>query len=112
MGTPFGKTQDGFEMQFGSNHIGHFELFRGLVPALKEGHQKTGKTSRVVNVSSLAHVFSNVVFDDVNYKNREYNKWLSYGQSKTANILFGVGITKRFKADGILSNSLHPGFDS
>lgn len=98
MNTPQGVTEDGFETQFGINHIGHFALTVGLLPALKEA-----KNARVVMVSSLAHVFSNVVFEDINFKNRQYEGFISYGQSKTANVLMAVELTRRFKAHGITS---------
>jgi NAD(P)-dependent dehydrogenase (short-subunit alcohol dehydrogenase family) len=104
MNTPQGVTEDGFELQFGVNHIGHFALTVGLLPALKEA-----KNARVVNVSSLAHIWSDIVFEDINFKNRAYEGFLSYGQSKTANSLFSVKLTKRFKADGITSNAVMPG---
>lgn len=80
MGCPLGYTEDGFELQFGTNHIGHFELFRGLVPALKEAAKKTGKNSRLVVVSSAAHALTPVDFNDPNFKSRPYNKVLAYGQ--------------------------------
>ena len=98
MNTPQSVTEDGFETQFGINHIGHFALTVGLLPALKEA-----KNARVVMVSSLAHVFSNVVFEDINFKNRQYEGFISYGQSKTANVLMAVELTRRFKAHGITS---------
>ena len=122
MNTPQGVTEDGFETQFGINHIGHFALTVGLLPALKEA-----KNARVVVVSSLAHRMSDVVFEDINYKNRQYDGSQSYGkyrisifftlltfqsflgQSKTANMLFAIELTRRYKDDGIFSNSLMPG---
>jgi NAD(P)-dependent dehydrogenase (short-subunit alcohol dehydrogenase family) len=70
MACPLSYTEDGFEMQFGTNHMGHFALSLGLVPALKEAHKKTGKYSRVVSLSSCAHIISNVLFDDINFKKR------------------------------------------
>ena len=109
MGCPKEYTEDGFEMQFGTNHIGHFALTVGLLPALKQAAELTGKNARVVSVSSLAHARSNIDFDDVNFKSREYDPWVSYGQSKTANVLFSVELTQRFAKDGIYSNALMPG---
>ena len=104
MNTPQGVTEDGFELQFGVNHIGHFVLTTGLLPALK-----AAKNARVVNVSSLAHMWSDIVYEDINFKNRQYEGFLSYGQSKTANVLFSVELTRRYQADGITSNALMPG---
>ncbi len=109
MGCPLEYTEDGFELQFGTNHLGHFVLTLGLLPALKEAAVLSGKNARVVNVSSLAHARSDVNFDDVNFKNREYDPWVSYGQSKTANVLFSVALTQRYAKDGIYSNALMPG---
>lgn len=109
MACPKSYTEDGFETQFGTNHMGHFALTIGLLPALKEAYKQTGKKSRVVNVSSLAHVYSNVDFDDINFKTREYEPFKSYGQSKTANILFSVELTDLYSSEGIVSNALMPG---
>ncbi len=110
MACPQLYTEDGFEMQFGTNHMGHFVLTLGLLPALREGVRNLkGKCVRVVNVSSLAHYFSDIVYEDINFKSREYVPWMSYGQSKTANILFSVAFNKRFSNEGIYSNALMPG---
>jgi len=109
MACPKSYTRDGFETQFGTNHMGHFALTLGLLPALKEAAKLTGRKSRVVNLSSSAHAMSNVDFDDVNFKNRDYDEFVSYGQSKTANILFSLALTKRFEKDGIVSNAVMPG---
>jgi NAD(P)-dependent dehydrogenase (short-subunit alcohol dehydrogenase family) len=104
MSTPFGKTVDGFEQQFGVNHIGHFELTIGLLPALK-----AAKNARVFVLSSVAHVISDVKFDDIHFENRPYDERVSYGQAKTANVLFAVELTKRYAADGITANAVMPG---
>jgi NAD(P)-dependent dehydrogenase (short-subunit alcohol dehydrogenase family) len=104
MATPLTYTDAGIESQFGTNHIGHFFLTIGLLPALKAA----GK-ARVVSLSSLGHRRSEVQFDDINFRHRPYDPWLAYGQSKTANILFAVGMTQRFAADGISTNAVHPG---
>ncbi|HKE14943.1 MAG TPA: SDR family NAD(P)-dependent oxidoreductase [Kofleriaceae bacterium] len=104
MACPFGKTADGFEMQFGTNHIGHFLLTCLIAPALRHG-----SPSRVVSVSSRGHHISPVVFDDIHFERRPYQKWLSYGQSKTANILLAVGLERRLAASGVHANALHPG---
>jgi len=109
MACPLAYTEDGFESQFGTNHVGHFVLTKGLIPALKEGAQKSGKNSRVISVSSLAHAISDVNLEDPNFKIREYEPWLSYGNSKSANVLFAVELNKRYSKDGINSNAVMPG---
>ncbi|MCF0055428.1 SDR family NAD(P)-dependent oxidoreductase [Dyadobacter sp. CY356] len=98
------KTDDGNEIQFATNHLGHFALTLGLHNALKNAG-----TARVVNLSSSAHLMSPVVFDDINFAFRNYDAWAAYGQSKTAGILFSVGITEKWNQDGITSNALNPG---
>ena len=102
-------TVDGFETDFGTNHVGHFALTLGLIPALIEGYKQSGKKSRVVNVSSLAHAITDIVYDDINFKNREFNPRSAYGQSKTANILFSVALNHYYSDKGIVSNALMPG---
>jgi len=110
MRCPLSYTEDGFEMHIGTNHFGHFALFQGLLPALKEGYAKLGKPTRVVSLSSCAHGKSPFLFDDYNFKTTEYGDgWAPYGQSKTANSLFAVEVTRRYQKQGIVSNSLHPG---
>lgn len=104
MACPEGKTENGFERQFGTNHLGHFLMTTLIAPALVEGGP-----ARVVSVSSAGHRFSPVVFDDVNYENRDYEKWQAYGQSKTANALFAVGLNARLKDHGVEAFSIHPG---
>jgi NAD(P)-dependent dehydrogenase (short-subunit alcohol dehydrogenase family) len=104
MAAPLAYTDEGLESQFGTNHIGHFLLTIGLLPALKAA----GK-ARVVSLSSLGHRRSEVHFDDINFRHRPYDPWLAYGQSKTANILFAVGMARRFASDGISTNAVHPG---
>lgn len=104
MATPLTYTDAGVESQFATNHIGHFFLTVGLLPALKAA----GK-ARVVSLSSLGHRRSEVQFDDINFRHRPYDPWLAYGQSKTANILLAVGMAQRFTADGISTNAVHPG---
>ena len=101
--------RDGFESQIGTNHFGHFALTTGLLPALKRAFQETGRYTRLVNLSSCAHALSDVDLDDPNYKNREYNDWQAYGQSKTANVLFSVGLNNRYAKEGIFSNAVMPG---
>ena len=102
-------TVDGFENHFGTNHVGHFALTVGLIPVLIDGYKQSGKKSRVVNVSSLGHSFSDIVYDDINYKNREFNWLAAYGQSKTANVLLSVALTHLYSDKGIVSNALMPG---
>lgn len=98
------KTADGFEMQFGTNHIGHFLLTNLLMPLIEKGSHQ-----RIVNLSSRGHHFAPVDFDDIHFERRDYDKWVSYGQSKTANVLFAVGLEERLADKGIHSYSLHPG---
>lgn len=102
MASPYMETKDGFELQFGSNHLGHFLMTTLLMPALGEG-------SRVVALSSSAHQFAPVMFDDIGFKTNEYNKWAAYGQSKTANALFALGLNARLKEKGAEAFSVHPG---
>jgi NAD(P)-dependent dehydrogenase (short-subunit alcohol dehydrogenase family) len=104
MATPFGRTADGFERQFGTNHLGHFLLTALLAPALV-----AGAPARVVNVSSGGHRASDIHWDDPNYERRPYEKWQAYGQSKTANILFAVGLEARLGPLGVHAYAVHPG---
>ena len=104
MACPHEQTEDGFEMQFGSNHLGHFLLGELLLPALKNG-----APSRVVSLSSRGHIFSGIDFDDPNFEHRPYQKWVSYGQAKTANALFATGFNQKHSEDGIEAFSVHPG---
>ncbi|KXV04085.1 oxidoreductase, partial [Acetobacter cerevisiae] len=94
----------GNELQFSTNHLGHFRLTLQLWPALKRAGD-----ARVVSVSSAGHRFSPVVFDDINFEHRAYDPFKAYGQSKTANILFAVALDQRGKNEGIRAFSLHPG---
>lgn len=98
------RTEEGWEMQFATNHMGHFKLTLGLHHALAEA-----KKSRVVLVSSSGHLLSPVIFDDLHFRFRFYDPWVAYGQSKTATILFSVAANKRWAGDGITINSLNPG---
>jgi NAD(P)-dependent dehydrogenase (short-subunit alcohol dehydrogenase family) len=104
MAAPLGRTAEGWELQFATNHLGHFALAAGLRPALA-----AAGGARVVAVSSAAHLRSPVVFDDIHFRTREYEPWSAYGQSKTANVLFAVEATRRWAQDGILVNAVHPG---
>jgi NAD(P)-dependent dehydrogenase (short-subunit alcohol dehydrogenase family) len=97
-------TAAGQETQFATNHLGHFRLALGLHGALA-----AAAGARIVSVSSSAHLRSPVIFDDLNYSFLQYDGWAAYGQSKTANILFAVGVSQRWAEDGISANSLMPG---
>ena len=101
MASPPSKTADGFELQFGSNHLGHFVTTCLLGPALCRA-----APSRVVSVSSRGHHMSPVVFEDIQFAHRPYDKWLAYGQAKTANVLFAVGLERRLGARGVHANAL------
>eukprot|EP01095_Lingulamoeba_sp_RSL-Kostka_P015184 TRINITY_DN68_c0_g1_i1.p1 TRINITY_DN68_c0_g1~~TRINITY_DN68_c0_g1_i1.p1 ORF type:complete len:349 (+),score=164.32 TRINITY_DN68_c0_g1_i1:94-1140(+) len=105
-------TEDGFEKQFGINHLGHFCFTNRLYPALEQASKEEGMAGkvRVVNVSSCAHLYGGIDFDDINFENREYEKWISYAQSKTANISFAVGLNKRLVKNNIgEAFAIHPG---
>jgi NAD(P)-dependent dehydrogenase (short-subunit alcohol dehydrogenase family) len=104
MAAPLMRTPEGWEMQFGTNHLGHFTLAVGLHHALAAAGQ-----ARIVSVSSSAHLGSGIVFDDIHFQLRPYDPWLAYAQSKTANVLFAVEATRRWADDGISSNALMPG---
>ncbi|HEY2443323.1 MAG TPA: SDR family NAD(P)-dependent oxidoreductase [Streptosporangiaceae bacterium] len=104
MASPLMRTPQGWEMQFATNHLGHFALATGLHPALA-----AAGGARIVSVSSTGHLNSPVVFDDIHFREREYNPWSAYGQSKTANVLFAVEATRRWAGDGIFANALMPG---
>lgn len=104
MACPQGYTEDGFETQFGVNHLGHFLLTMLLVPALEKG-----APSRVIVLSSSAHGMSDVDFEDPDFRNRPYDAFQSYGQSKTANALFAVEFDRRYSDRGIQAFSLMPG---
>lgn len=109
MACPKTYTADGFEAQFGVNYMGHFALTLGLIPALIDGFKQSGKKSRVINVSSITHAQSELDFNDLNFKTREYDQWVAYSQSKLANVLFSVALTDLYKDQGIVSNALMPG---
>lgn len=104
MACPLARTTDGFEMQFGVCHLGHFLFTCLLVPALLRG-----APARVVNLSSGGHQIADVDLEDPNYLQRDYDKWQSYGQAKSANVLFSVALNQRLAARGITSNAVHPG---
>src|SRR6476660_7001198 len=102
MFTPFSRTADGFEIQFGTNHLGHFELTRLLTPRLVEG-------ARIVILSSDGHRMCDVDLADVNWERREYDKFAAYGASKTANVLHMVELDRRMRDRGVRAYSVHPG---
>jgi NAD(P)-dependent dehydrogenase (short-subunit alcohol dehydrogenase family) len=104
MASPEMRTPEGWELQFATNHLGHFALATGLHRALA-----VAGSARVVSVSSSAHLRSPVVFEDIHFRQRGYEPWSAYGQSKTANVLFAVEATKRWASDGITVNALMPG---
>lgn len=102
MATPFGHTADGFETQFGTNHLGHFVFVNRIAPLLRDG-------GRLVNVSSAGHRFSNVDLDDPGFERTPYDPYVAYGRSKTANILFAVEFDKRRRDRGVRAAAVHPG---
>lgn len=102
MATPKGKTADGFETQFGTNHLGHFVFVNRVAPLLKSG-------ARVVMLSSAGHRFSDVDLDDPNFERTPYAEFVAYGRSKTANILFAVEFDRRHRDRGVLATAVHPG---
>jgi NAD(P)-dependent dehydrogenase (short-subunit alcohol dehydrogenase family) len=104
MACPLARTSEGYEMQLATNHLGHFLLTCLLAPALR-----AGAPARVVNVSSRGHRFAPVDFEDPHFERRPYDKWESYGQSKTANVLFSVGLDARLAEHGVRAFALHPG---
>ncbi|SEL81889.1 SDR family NAD(P)-dependent oxidoreductase [Streptacidiphilus jiangxiensis] len=104
MASPELRTPEGWELQFATNHLGHFALTTGLHEALA----RSG-AARVVAVSSSAHHRSPVVFEDIHFRERPYEPWSAYGQSKTANVLFAVEAAERWARDGISVNALMPG---
>jgi NAD(P)-dependent dehydrogenase (short-subunit alcohol dehydrogenase family) len=104
MASPLMRTPAGWEMQFATNHLGHFELARGLRAALV-----AAGGARIVAVSSSAHLRAGVDFDDIHFVRRPYDPWVAYGQSKTANVLFAVEASRRWAEAGIVVNAVMPG---
>ena len=104
MACPQAQTADGFELQFGTNHLGHFLLTALLFPAVMNSD-----APRVVTLSSAAHATCDVNLDDINFATSDYDPWDAYGRSKTANALFARGLARRFGDQGLLSVSVHPG---
>lgn len=104
MATDLYRDADGHEGQFSTNHLGHFRLVSALWPALVRG-----QGARVISVSSRAHQLSGIDFDDIDFLQREYDRWIAYAQSKTANILFARELDRRGQEAGVRAFSLHPG---
>ena len=102
MATPFRHTQDGFEIQFGTNHLGHFMLVNRIAPLIADG-------GRLVNLSSAGHRLSDVDLYDPNFEHTAYDPWLAYGRSKTANALFAVAFDHRHRHRGVRACSVMPG---
>jgi NAD(P)-dependent dehydrogenase (short-subunit alcohol dehydrogenase family) len=102
MATPFGHTADGFETQFGTNHLGHFVLINRIASLIRNG-------GRLINLSSAGHRYSNVDLDDPNFEGTPYEPFVAYGRSKTANILFAVAFDKRHRDRGVRAAAVHPG---
>lgn len=104
MATPERRVMGGLESQFATNHLGHMLLAGRLAPALLKA-----APSRVVALSSIGHRRSPVIFDDTSFERRPYDKWEAYGQSKTANSLFAVGLNRRLETEGVNAYAVHPG---
>ena len=102
MACPKGTTADGFETQFGTNHLGHFVLVNRIASLLKSG-------ARLVNLSSAGHRYSDVDLEDPNFEHSQYTEFVAYGRSKTANVLFAVEFDRRHKARGVRATAVHPG---
>ena len=102
MATPFSLTLDGFETQFGTNHLGHFVLVNRIAPLIRAG-------GRLINLSSAGHRYSNVDLQDPNFERTAYEPFVAYGRSKTANILFAVAFDKRHRGRGVRAAAVHPG---
>lgn len=102
------RTAEGWELQFATNHLGHFALTLGLHDALVLGAAERNG-ARIVSVSSTAHMRSGIVFDDLEFRIRRYDPQIAYAQAKTANSLFAVEATRRWASDGIVANAVNPG---
>jgi NAD(P)-dependent dehydrogenase (short-subunit alcohol dehydrogenase family) len=102
MATPFGHTVDGFETQFGTNHLGHFVFVNRIASLIRSG-------GRLINLSSAGHRYSKINFDDPNFERTPYDPFVAYGQSKTANILFAVAFDARHRQRGVRAAAVHPG---
>jgi NAD(P)-dependent dehydrogenase (short-subunit alcohol dehydrogenase family) len=102
MATPLGHTADGFETQFGTNHLGHFVLVNQIASLIRDG-------GRLINLSSAGHRYANVDLEDPNFEHTPYEPFVAYGRSKTANILFAVAFDKRHRSRGVRAAAVHPG---
>src|SRR6187402_3347082 len=102
MATPFGHTADGFETQFGTNHLGHFVLINRIAPLIRDG-------GRLVNLASSGHRYSDVDLDDPSFERTAYDPAIAYGRSKTANVLFAVEFDRRHRGRGVRATAVHPG---
>src|SRR5271166_2118378 len=102
MATPFGHTADGFETQFGTNHLGHFVLANRVARLIRD-------SGRLINLSSSGHRFANVDLNDPNFEHTPYEPFVAYGRSKTANVLFAVAFDKRHRDRGVRAAAVHPG---
>jgi NAD(P)-dependent dehydrogenase (short-subunit alcohol dehydrogenase family) len=102
MATPFGHTADGFETQFGTNHLGHFVFVNRIASLIRTG-------GRLINLSSSGHRYSNVDLQDPNFERTPYEPFVAYGRSKTANILFAVAFDRRHRKRGVRAAAVHPG---
>jgi NAD(P)-dependent dehydrogenase (short-subunit alcohol dehydrogenase family) len=102
MATPFGHTADGFETQFGTNHLGHFVFINRIASLIRPG-------GRLINLSSAGHRFSDVNLEDPNFEHTTYEPFIAYGRSKTANILFAVAFDRRHRERGVRAAAVHPG---
>ena len=104
MACPQGTTTDGFELQFGTNHLGHFVLVNRLLPLLL-----TGSPARIVTLSSIGHQLADVSLEDPNFERTPYSPWVAYGRAKTANVLFAVELDRRLRDRGVRATAVHPG---
>ncbi|MBD59770.1 MAG: oxidoreductase [Citromicrobium sp.] len=109
MACPLTRVGPGWEQQFGVNHLGHFALAQALMPLLEKTAKEPDSDVRVVALSSTGHKLSNIRWDDPHWNDGEYDKWQAYGQAKTANALFAVGMNKRLAEQGARAFSVHPG---
>lgn len=109
MACPETRVGPGWEQQFGVNHLGHFALAQALMPLLERTASEPGSDVRVVALSSTGHKLSDIRWDDPHWENSEYDKWQAYGQAKTANALFAVGMNARLAQHGGRAFSVHPG---
>lgn len=108
MACPLTRDSRGYESQFATNHLGHFQLTARLWPALAQAGAKTG-AARVVSLSSIGHRISGADLDDPHFERQAYDKWVSYGRAKSANALFAIGLDARGKANGVRAFAVHPG---